>query len=116
MPVVATILLLATFSAGTLHNLRAWQENSQQLRGFLAQIRNLVPNPPPHSLLVFTGLPDANRGVYLFAVGTNAAIEFNYGRADVNAVRDSELTSSLRQRTILRFQWDEQAQRLAAQP
>jgi len=52
----------------------------------------------------------------LFETGTDAAIQFAYGRRDLDGARDSELPPNPTGRLILRFRWDEQQQRLMSQP
>jgi hypothetical protein len=84
---LAAVLLVCLFSAGTLHNLRAWRSASQLEKRFLTDIKRLEPNPPPHAEFVFHDMPTEVRGIGFHVAGLQDAIRMTLGRDDVIARR-----------------------------
>ena len=110
---IITVVLLVTFSFGTLHNLRAWQHASTEVKSFQAQLLRLEPNPPAGAVLSFHGLPDSDRGVFVFAAGFDAMVQSLYRRTNLNAARDSDRIQFTGPGPTLKLQWDPQTQTLA---
>lgn len=87
-----TLLLVVCFFATTEHDIRAWSHASTITRDFLAELRDISPNPPDRAEFVLYDMPRwTEGGVYLLlhrALGD--AISLTYGRDDLAARRGDE--------------------------
>jgi hypothetical protein len=98
-----TVLLAALLSAGTLHNLAAWQWTSQLTRNTLTELRALDPSPPPGTHYVFHDMPYEVRGVHLLGAGLADSIRLTYGRDDLSADRAGGPVDA--ETPVVRVQW-----------
>ena len=97
-------LLVCLFSAGALHNLSAWRFASQMEEKFLAGVKRIEPDPPPHAEFVFYGMPTQVRGIDFHVAGLGDAIRMALGREDVDA-RRSQPKDHARRRPEIRMWW-----------
>jgi hypothetical protein len=85
---IALILLL---SLGLSHNVAAWRRVGDLSYELLAELKKLVPDPPPHAVFVFRQKPDYIEGIFYHGT-LYQAVNLTYNRTDLWAVCDEEAT------------------------
>ncbi len=104
-----TALLVLFLGAGLLHNVGARRWTGDISREFLSELRRLEPSPAANAELVFRGLPEKIRGVFLFGAGFAEAIHILYQREDLRARRESDSLSSpaqvVEERPVVELRW-----------
>jgi len=105
---LAAAALFVFLNLGLLHNLAAWRWTSRLAKNTLEDVTRLAPLPASQAQFVFSNLPDSIRGVFFFRVGLTESIRMAYGRDDISAVRDSDITdlpNAVNTRPQIRLLW-----------
>src|SRR5207247_3516154 len=105
---LAAAALFVFLNLGLLHNLAAWRWTSRLAKNTLEDVTRLAPLPASQAQFVFSNLPDSIRGVFFFRVGLTESIRMAYGRDDISAVRDSDITdlpNAVNTRLQIRLLW-----------
>ena len=83
------LALISLLGLSLSHNVAAWRRVGDLSYELLAELKRLVPNPPPHAVFVFRQKPDYIEGIFYHGT-LYQAVNLTYNRTDLWAVRDED--------------------------
>jgi len=83
------LALISLLGLSLSHNVAAWRRVGDLSYELLAELKRLVPNPPPHTVFVFRQKPDYIEGIFYHGT-LYQAVNLTYDRTDLWAVRDED--------------------------
>jgi protein O-mannosyl-transferase len=105
---LALILLL---SLALSHNVASWRRVGALSRELLTELKELVPDPPPHAIFVFRQKPQDVEGIF-YQGALYRAVNLTYNRTDLWAVHEEDASmesvsaiANREGRPLIRVKW-----------
>jgi hypothetical protein len=105
------LAVISLLSLALSHNVAAWRRVGDLSYEFLTELKRLVPDPPPHAVIVFRQKPDYIEGIFYHGA-LYQAVNLIYDRTDLGVISEEDAppesrpaAANLTGRPIIRVKW-----------